>query len=154
MTHPTQPPFNPRVASVALWVVFATTVFYAIVGLVLTVGGVIPESGLSGMPPETIPIFTAAIVVSGALTAIASFPLRRLLLQRRGPAVGSVSYRVDMPPSPPHNGVPTPHSHEHRVNQSPPDKGCKCFWNKTGRTLPGVRQPPLPNGQPGGGGIE
>ena len=28
------------------------------------------------------------------------------------PAVGSIAYRVDMPPSPAHNGIPTPHSRD------------------------------------------
>ena len=58
------------------------------------------------------------------------------------PSVGSIAYRVDYPPSPPHNGIPTPHSHEYQMHQSPPSAGCRCFWVETRKDpFPGVRTP-------------
>jgi RHS repeat-associated protein len=68
------------------------------------------------------------------------------------PPVGSVAYRTDYPPSPPHNGIPTPHSHKYRMHQAPPSKGCFCFWVKEGRDpLPGVWAPQI--SPAAGGGI-
>jgi RHS repeat-associated protein len=44
------------------------------------------------------------------------------------PPVGTISYRHDTDPkSRPHRGVPPPHWHLYRMNQSPPPM-CKCFW--------------------------
>jgi RHS repeat-associated protein len=68
------------------------------------------------------------------------------------PPVGSIAYRVDMPPSPAHNGIPTPHSHKFKMHQSPPAAGCKCFWRKFGKhPLPGIHSPAITSA--GGGGV-
>ena len=68
------------------------------------------------------------------------------------PPVGSIAYRVDMPPSPAHNGIPTPHSHQYQMNQSPPSAGCKCFWSETSKDpLPGIHGPAITPA--GGGGV-
>ena len=68
------------------------------------------------------------------------------------PEVGSIAYRVDLPPSPPHNGIPTPHSHKFQMNQSPPSKSCKCFWVEILKDpLPGIYEPSIKTA--GGGGI-
>ena len=67
------------------------------------------------------------------------------------PAVGSIAYRVDMPPSPAHNGIPTPHSHQFQMNQSPPAAGCRCFWVETLKDpLPGILGPPITPAAGGG----
>ena len=66
------------------------------------------------------------------------------------PPVGTINYRTDYPPSPAHNGIPTPHSHAYIMNQSPPAAGCKCFWVSVGKDpLPGVHNPQM---KPAGGG--
>lgn len=68
------------------------------------------------------------------------------------PPVGSIAYRVDLPPSPAHNGIPTPHSHKYVMMQSPPRAGCKCFWKEVLKDpLPGILSPPITPA--GGGGI-
>lgn len=68
------------------------------------------------------------------------------------PVVGSIAYRVDMPPSKPHNGIPTPHSHKYRMHQRPPSAGCKCFWREELKhPLPGVLHPAI--SPAAGGGI-
>lgn len=68
------------------------------------------------------------------------------------PPVGSIAYRVDLPPSKAHNGIPTPHSHVFVVMQSPVEKGCKCFWSKVSKDpLPGVHTPYVIDPIPGGG---
>jgi RHS repeat-associated protein len=67
------------------------------------------------------------------------------------PPVGSVAYRVDMPPSPPHNGIPTPHSHMYQMHQSPPSAGCVCFWVKVSKDpLPGILGPAITPARGGG----
>ena len=67
------------------------------------------------------------------------------------PIVGAVAYRVDMPPSPPHNGIPTPHSHVYQMNQSPPAAGCRCFWVKVSKDpLLGVYGPEMTPAAGGG----
>jgi RHS repeat-associated protein len=68
------------------------------------------------------------------------------------PGVGSIAYRQDFPPSPPHNGVPTPHSHMYVMLQSPPEAGCKCFWFELPMDpIPGTLEPPI--SPAGGGGV-
>ena len=68
------------------------------------------------------------------------------------PKVGSVAYRVDMPPSPAHNGISTPHSHMMQMNQSPASAGCKCFWVEVfPDPLPGIHGPEV--SPAGGGGV-
>lgn len=71
------------------------------------------------------------------------------------PIVGSIAYRVDRPPSPPHNGIPTPHSHMHVLTQRPPEAGsepCKCEWTELPMDpIPGEQVPnPLPSVSGGG----
>jgi len=67
------------------------------------------------------------------------------------PAVGSIAYRVDRPPSPPHNDIPTPHSHMFMMNQSPPAAGCRCFWVEILKDpLSGILGPPITPAQGGG----
>ncbi len=67
------------------------------------------------------------------------------------PAVGSIAYRVDLPPSDAHNGIPTPHSHQFQMNQSPPSAGCRCFWVETLKDpLPGILAPPITPAAGGG----
>lgn len=69
------------------------------------------------------------------------------------PAVGSIRYRVDLPPSPPHNGIPTPHSHMFVMLQSPPEAGCICNWLEILKDpLPGILSPTIPP-PPWGGGV-
>lgn len=68
------------------------------------------------------------------------------------PPKGSIAYRVDLPPSDPHNGIPTPHSHKYAMHQSPPKAGCKCFWKEMLKDpLPGILAPPI--APAAGGGI-
>lgn len=68
------------------------------------------------------------------------------------PPVGTIAYRVDRPPSPPHNGIPTPHSHKFEMHQSPPKAGCKCFWVKISKDpIPGELTPEM--APAAGGGI-
>jgi RHS repeat-associated protein len=70
------------------------------------------------------------------------------------PEKGSVVWGVDRAPSPPHDGIPVPHSHKLTVNQSPPSKGCECFFKRESTPVPGVMKPEWPKGQKvGGGGI-
>ncbi len=69
------------------------------------------------------------------------------------PEVGAVYWGVDLPPSPAHNGIPTPHSHKLVVNQSPPSRGCKCFWQRTSTPEPGIKSPAWGGGPPAGGGV-
>ena len=71
------------------------------------------------------------------------------------PVVGSVYWGVDRPPSPAHNGIPTPHSHMLVVNQSPVKAGCKCFWVRSATPVPGIMAPEWPKngGPPKGGGV-
>jgi RHS repeat-associated protein len=66
------------------------------------------------------------------------------------PPVGTIAYRVDRPPSPPHNGIPTPHSHRYQMRQSPPKAGCRCFWKKLDKDpFPGELTPEM---RPAAGG--
>ncbi|SRR5579883_1415127 len=70
------------------------------------------------------------------------------------PPVGTIAYRMDLvPPTRPHKGFPGHHVHLYVMQQSPPDRGCKCFWHPIG-----VQAPPPPPGtipivDAGGGGI-
>ena len=67
------------------------------------------------------------------------------------PPVGTIAYRVDRPPSPPHNGIPTPHSHRYQMNQSPPKAGCRCFWKKLDKDpIPGEMTPEITPAAGGG----
>jgi RHS repeat-associated protein len=66
------------------------------------------------------------------------------------PPVGTIAYRVSYDGRP-HGGVPTPHSHQYEMQQSPPSAGCVCFWANLKVTLPGVLGPPIVPA--GGGGI-
>jgi RHS repeat-associated protein len=67
------------------------------------------------------------------------------------PPVGTIAYRVDKPPSPAHNGIPTPHSHAYQMHQSPPSAGCRCFWVKVHKDpFPGIRGPAMKPAQGGG----
>jgi RHS repeat-associated protein len=66
------------------------------------------------------------------------------------PPVGTIAYRVSYDGRP-HGGVPTPHSHQYEMQQSPPSAGCVCFWVNLKVTLPGVLTPPIVPA--GGGGI-
>jgi len=69
------------------------------------------------------------------------------------PPVGDIAYRVDMPPSPAHNKIETPHSHKYQMNQSPVMAGCICFWNEVSDDpLPGIYGPAISDAQ--GGGVE
>jgi hypothetical protein len=69
------------------------------------------------------------------------------------PPVGSIAYRVDEPPSPAHNGIPTPHSHKYEMHQSPPTASkhpCRCFWHEVqSNPIPGRLSPKI---QPASGG--
>ena len=68
------------------------------------------------------------------------------------PVVGSIRYRVDKI-GPPHNGIPTPHSHMYVMLQSPPQVGCICFWVEVLKDpVPGVFSPEIPP-PPWGGGV-
>jgi RHS repeat-associated protein len=71
------------------------------------------------------------------------------------PGVGSIAYRVDLPPSPPHNGVETPHSHMHVLVQRAATslvEPCICEWIQIPMDpIPGILTPnPLPPVSGGG----
>jgi RHS repeat-associated protein len=72
------------------------------------------------------------------------------------PPVGTIGYRLDLPPSRPHRGVPAPHWHLYEMQQNP--NNCQCFWhpipdNQGG--FGGGTPPPgaVPIGPAGGGGF-
>ena len=74
------------------------------------------------------------------------------------PPAGSIaSDRVDLPPSKPHAGIPTPHTHILIMNQSPYPT-CRCFWNRPrppDDVFAGIvpLPPPAPPLGGGGGGL-
>ena len=72
------------------------------------------------------------------------------------PPVGTVGFRTDIvPPSKPHYPHKGTHTHLYIVNQSPVNKGCKCFWRPV-KSIEGDIPPrgsvPM-NGSPAGGGV-
>src|SRR6185436_20344419 len=73
------------------------------------------------------------------------------------PPVGTISYRIDRTGRP-DQGIPTPHWHLYVMQQSPPEKGCKCQWvdidKWPGGIGPGTKPPSgtVPIGEPAGGG--
>ena len=71
------------------------------------------------------------------------------------PPLGKIGYRTDpCPPGRPHSGFPGTHTHIYVVNQSPVERGCKCFWHPV-TTIDGDTPPPgsvRMNGTPKGGG--
>ncbi len=67
------------------------------------------------------------------------------------PIVGTIRFRIDIPPSPAHNGIPTPHSHMHIMTQRPAP-ACLCDWKEvTKDPFPGELKPEI-LGDPAGGG--
>jgi RHS repeat-associated protein len=60
------------------------------------------------------------------------------------PPVGTLAYRMDLPPSPPHRGVDPPHWHLYEMNQNP--KNCQCFWVPIDDNKGGFGTPPPPPG--------
>jgi len=102
----------------------------------------------------------AAAALATAATMIADKLLRRKCPSRKclpcDPAVGTIGYRMDIsPPSKPHYPHTGTHTHLYVVNQSPPDRGCGCFWHPVG--IVDGANPPVGavqmNGSPGGGGV-
>ncbi|HEY2170226.1 MAG TPA: RHS repeat-associated core domain-containing protein, partial [Candidatus Angelobacter sp.] len=70
------------------------------------------------------------------------------------PPVGTIAYRLDLPPSPPHRGVPAPHWHLYVMSQNP--NNCQCFWSDIPDNRGGFGSGPPPPGSvpigPAGGG--
>jgi len=71
------------------------------------------------------------------------------------PPLGTIAYRVDRTGKARKISatecIPTPHSHRHEVHQSPPEKGCICFWVPLDKhPIPGVLAPEMSPATGGG----